>query len=408
MIPLVSLRWSRTLYLLPVLTLASIIVSVLSVDVASSYSGARLAAAYRGLVLVSPLLAAFTAWHSADLQRYLAIRNSVRHRTTALANALWPLFASAVIALMIAVSMASARGALSSWSARWMATTTLAALIASGCVGILCGQILPRPIAIPTAGIALFLWHTIPTSTSPSWLRYLNASFVTCCTPEQQVADLAHLGSTSAAAVWISGSLILLLTQLSKRSMAIAAIGVVMLGLLVGRALVGPEPSPLTVEARKDQPICEQTDLTVCVWPENSSRLTTAVALVSDVRRRLSTAGVETPHLYSESPIEPPGAIRIEVADRGTETDQRFSIAIGLLPDISACSNGDGSSNAGHQAYDDLLGWLSLQAGLTLQEISARIPEDVANDVAQVSEGDLQMQQEWYTERRTVLAAACG
>ncbi|MET7376921.1 DUF7224 domain-containing protein [Micromonospora arida] len=376
-------------------------------DEADGYAVSRAAAACRCLLLVSPLLAAWTAWRSHDLRAFLETRRSVRRRSTALLRMLWPLPLAPVIALL---AMLALLAGVAPWdpAVRWMSITAVAALLSSFVLGAAAGQALPRAIAVPSVAVGLFLWHAVPSGIPPYWLRYANASFVTCCTTEQQVSDLVYRASIAVAAVWSVGCLALLALRLTGRLLLMACGVVVAAGLAGGQLLVGPHPPALAVQERAERPVCAQAENTVCVWPENASQLAAEAALIREVQKDLENAGVNMPRVYSESPLYPAGALRIEIASSSAKADRIFTIALSLLPNPEYCTAGGPDAGAIHSTYNEVLYWLSRKSGMTASEVESRLGPAQSPELAATLSRDDDFQRSWYLDKRQLLAAKCS
>ncbi|MEU8071826.1 hypothetical protein AB0B20_18930 [Micromonospora sp. NPDC049151] len=406
---MVSLRWSRGLFALPVLMISAVVVAYTTASSAvDDYPLPRVAAAHRSLVLLSPLLAAWTADRSHALRGFLRAHEPVRRRPAALFLALWPLFAAAALAQLVALGAAR----VVPWDpqAVGMTVTTLVALLASFVLGAAAGQAFPRVIALSAPAVALFLWHVVPAGVSPYWLRYANSTFVTCCTPEQQLSTLVYRASIGVAAVWALGVLILLATRLKGRPFSLGLGVVVAVGVAAGSALVESPAGALTVQVRAEQPVCATEKITVCVWPEHADQLPAEVRLFTAVRASLEKAGLNMPDAYSESPLHPTGALRIEAASYATDADRRFTVATALLPDPQRCVVGSAEDAKVHGVYNGALRWLSRKSGMTEAEIQSRLGPIDPSDSTMSSVFALppDEQRQWYLKQRALLDAKCG
>lgn len=408
MSPYVALRWSSAVWSVPVLFLLGVFVGLSNADPDGVYPVSAYAAASRATILVGPLLACLVAARTATLLGYLRSRTGDRSPLVALGTALWPLLVLGPLA-GVASMVSCVRELPRDPQTLAVLGTVLLALVGCALVGAAASAVLPVVAAVPLVGLGTYAWLTLPATGANVELRNLNASFVGCCTLDQQPAAAMLLGSSVLLLVLVTGLGLVLLAGRPRLVSGVLTLVALTCAGTAGHLAVTQAPGTPTLMAvteRHDPTRCgTEQHVTVCVWPEHRSGLPEALRVTADVVGRLRAAGLDVPARYSERLQQ--GYSRTSVASGASATDLRISLVVGLLPNPQDCRRTPKLD--AYAVGDQTFAWLALRAGVIRGQLTDRIdPAAVAPVVrlmaARSPDGELR----WYLANRRALEAACG
>ncbi|MFV2117755.1 hypothetical protein ACE14D_04630 [Streptomyces sp. Act-28] len=225
-------------------------------------------AAY-GVAVIAPAVAGAAAWEAGRHRLVGALRTtSARHPVQRLFRATAPVLLMHL--LLVAATLVMARRAVGVWpgDSGWLAAAHLVVLPLGWLViGWSLGEILPRSVAAPVAGIGCWTWLSVPQSTANAWLRHLGG-FVPETSPVTDVRE-----SAVYTVPWLVVACLALACRLlvrPRRRVLGAAVGalVVVGAFVAGRLLVAdwgyyPPTSPRDVAMS-----CTGEAPRVCVPPE--------------------------------------------------------------------------------------------------------------------------------------------
>ncbi|URM89666.1 hypothetical protein LUW75_06285 [Streptomyces sp. MRC013] len=225
-------------------------------------------AAY-GVVVIAPVLAGAAAWESGRHRLMGAVRNTgARRPVRRLLRAAAP--ALLLHLLLVTGVLVMARGAVGVWpgGSGWLAAAHLVVLPLGWLViGWSLGEVLPRSVAAPVAGIGCWTWLAVPHATGNAWVRHLGG-FIDGTSSVTDVREPAVY-----AVPWLVVACLALACRLPvrprRRAWAVAVGGLVAVGALAaGRLLVADWGHHRPTSPRSVAPSCTGEAPRVCVPPE--------------------------------------------------------------------------------------------------------------------------------------------
>lgn len=384
-----SLRWSHAWILQPVIVAACYMVVASQIQFFDEYSVMRLSQTLYGLSLVGPLMGGWGAWHAGTIAAHTRGRSWRRSDLSALIRMLLPGFiVSVAVFALTAAYLAGA--AFSAWTGILVLLSVLA-LLTSTAVGVAVGYVLPKAVAAPVVMVALFMFYAFPLATDMGWLRGSNTASVlaSCCTTEQQPSASSLYASALLSVASIVGAGLAILVSRRSGLASVATMLVAVVGGLVVAGTISSGGQVNGLAARETDPVCRESGpRTVCLWPEHEQDMDTILRVSDDVDARLTPFAVRVPVTLSESPLQPEGAVNVQVPSILDTAGQRFAIALSTVGAMR-CS----------MPAEELLAWTATQAGLTADQVATRMGQ-VPSSVGRVLEQDTEAQRDWVRDER--------
>lgn len=187
-----------------------------------------------------PVIAAFAAWRSRQVEVYLADKALVRSRPAAFARLLWPI---PVVGLLLFVVLLTVTMARNGNGVEWVLLLPVLLVIpAHVCLAVVFGRGVPAVVSVPVVALASWTWFSwAPASTGWLWWwRHLTAVPTGCCAGSTVPSVTSQAGAVGVALIWIIASVLALRWQRSARpASSTIAVGLVGLaGLLPGFAWI--------------------------------------------------------------------------------------------------------------------------------------------------------------------------
>lgn len=274
-------------------------------------------------------------------------------RVAALASLSWVLLVE-IIALIIVLAKAGPGGAISDWFP-FLAVLAVLQAAAASLVGSAVGASTSHPVVPPILALSLCAWLYL-LSYAPGRLSALSTvngtSYASLVIEPEHAVVLGHLTLLLAA---LGGGLAALSSRPVWRAVAavlsisLAIAGATQLSRSTGQgAQYLPQPTP----------ICAQTaQVSLCVWPQYQSELTTALATLDTLAGALAPFTTH-PRSFRQSGLEQPSDA-LEFSSVSAEpTLQREAAAVALLPSARCAS-----SEAASRAEIDLVRWALARVG---------------------------------------------
>ncbi|MFE1013764.1 hypothetical protein ACFW4M_21010 [Streptomyces sp. NPDC058794] len=415
----------------PVL-LCIVILYVFSDDVSADLDGywtAATAKAASALMFISPVTAACAAWEAGRLRRAkIGSGTPTRTAWSVAGAALLPVLLLGLLAL--AVALAGVRMQMTSppgWPDTWIIASSIAVLCAHVLVGYAVGMWLPAVAAVPVVLVGDYLWNVYPPALQPLWLRHLTQPAHGCCMNTTS-ADMAGIAGPALVAVGLAGLAVAAAAACRHTprlgtlpayalSTGTALALTVAAATTAGSVTLVDSLGPDATRARTASDLrCADSTPQVCLWPEHAPRLAETARTVSVAVDGLQEVGVPAPESVTEDGRRPSTEHwTITVRQDARFTDQ--DILAGLVVDLTMLLvNGQSDGNradcpqdparAAQQAFEseaELYSWLSVHAGMSLEQARLRYGPQTWAPVSRVLKGSLNSQKKWY---RTTLAQA--
>ncbi|PHP53127.1 hypothetical protein BW737_004695 [Actinomyces ruminis] len=198
-----------------------------------------------------------------------------------------------------------------------------------------------------------------------------------------------------------------------RRTRVAVTAGCAVCVLGAGLVLTGP---PLTVErAIPEHPVCTDTQLRLCVWPEDAARLPALATLAERASAQADALGLELPEHVSAYGLEPGASSFIIESDSvWFAADDLAGIIVGSAVSVDCLpTDADPGVEDFYRAFGELQGLLELR----LQAADSR-PAGMGDtraidhaEIARIAKSDAATQDAWMQERldtmRDIAAEQC-
>ncbi|MET0820258.1 MAG: hypothetical protein ABWY58_04790 [Aeromicrobium sp.] len=376
----------------------------------SGYAVGDLAAASYQLSLVGPLVAAYTAFRFSGFERFVRSLVPVRLGTVVVLRAWWPVVLGAPMSSVLALVLAA--GAVPRDAVSWQIVgLVFATVLACACLGLGLARALPVALAVPAAAAIAYWWLVFPGAGDGVLLRNLNAGFVVCCT-SATVPSPAMLGGSAVVAVVVTlgvmGLWLFPAWPSVGRPAAAAALVVVCAAAFVGGSVLvessSTGPTFQAIERRTTAKACsDRSDVAVCVWPENASRVGTVARQVVAVNTRFERAGFDRITAVEEDPgPRSIGTVEFSVHRWMSTADVKYSVVAGYTRAHLACRTGDVDAEPSPLEVTAA----GLVGGVPRAELTRRFGADTVAEASRAV-GSIAAARTWY-ERELVADGSCG
>ncbi len=330
---------------------------------ARGYGLAAATTAGSAIVLLAPLAMVLAAiagsrWEHAGWRA----RHAARRSMAVITDVLWPLAATATLALFTVLALAGSglSGAVA------VGPYLAALLVGMMLLGFGLGVRLPLRLAAPLSVVGGYAFFAFPLVVEPTWLRQVTGVWWGCCSISQTLDPRAAVSVVAVGLGLAGAGFVLAGRGRVWASLAMAAAGIALGALVVGKS--GPDPSVV----RTGDMACEgeQGSGQVCVWPEHQGALD---ALAAESPRAVSAAralSMTVPLSFSENAAEHLGYFTLQPGAPTEMTTYAFVMA--LLPDFDdACqARVEALPSADpYDAVDAARAQLASELGLTRSEI---------------------------------------
>lgn len=337
-------RRTGAAWFLPTIFLVTLVGALTELEWMSHYFvGDVVDASFYSTILVSPLAAVYAAFRTSGFADAARGLRPVRPAFGIAASTWWPLLIGVPVAFALGL-MASIRNAphdLKGWA---LLLVLMGAVTTAMVVGVVVGQLLPVVIAVPTAFAVTYGWQLLPAAIGSPLLSQVDGTFNGCCSNEMTPTWTSMGASVTLQLVLLLGlAVILTLVMHGRRWMAMATIPLITLIALTASFGVAQSSSrPLTLTptaARTTTQVCEEADgLTVCVWPENESRLGDTMRMATELNGAMRVARLPEVRQLSEGDAH--NAVSFNAAAYLAPEDRHLSVASGYAFHVHKCLTG--------------------------------------------------------------------
>lgn len=317
-------------------------------------------------LLLPAALGGWCAWQGWR-QKRLGIRRlpAVRSTMTVLTDWYLPALVTCVVAPLAAVAwMAPQLVGRPRPAELLLVPVAVAALMMWSASGALLGRLLPLPLALALGVLVPFLGVGFPEAQASFTYRHVLALHSSCCLIDQQaswrvlVGSALFYGATAAALLWA------LLRASWLRLSAALLLSLVVFHLAA--AIVRPVDNPDGVEPRPANLVCVTGEPTVCLWPEELSRLGTIQQSAAQVRGSLARLGIDTPSVVSSDPTHDWDYV---AGLSATSDDQRRLILITGLVAVPMPACAATQPWYAPEAFADMIAWVWLRSGFPQEAV---------------------------------------
>jgi hypothetical protein len=335
-------------------------------------------------------------WDLAPAQRWIRIA----------ADALMPVLALAVAAQTVGLLAAAVElGTLPDGTGVPTLLSGAAVVLSYAVIGFGVGSVTPRIVGAPVMLLGVYLWMTLPASSTIMWLRHLTGMQITSSTVTDSVDTTAF-----TAPVLLCGSLaaglVLVLSGPGHRILrGSTAVCCVLAGSLTSHQLVvdwGPDAPTVP---RAEAPVCAGWQPEICVPREYASEIPRIHRTAADVLTRLEAVGLGRPvtlALVSRNSYVGVSAWRFDPHPGQDEADLRRAVAwseIGSFPDCRPYDEGYTGNDKTIRA------WLLLVAGIDEERAATSVDAARVEEAARVRRFSPETQVEWFHATVTALRA---
>ncbi|TLQ44681.1 DUF7224 domain-containing protein [Streptomyces marianii] len=270
MITWANLRSSAALWLaLPALFYAGLYIDDVTYTAPSRYGVESGELAAYGMAIIAPAVAGAAAWEAGRHRLLGALRIvGARRLPHQLFRAVTPVLILHL--LLIVGALVMARRAVGVWpgDAGWLAVAHLVVLpLGWMIIGWCLGEVLPRSIAAPIAGIGCWAWLSVPHTLATAWVRHLGGFIDGTSTVTDVRLPAAY--AVPWAVVAGMGLALWLFVHMRRRAWG-AAVGVLVLAItfVTGRIMVADWGYQRPTSPRSVAMTCVGDAPRVCVPPE--------------------------------------------------------------------------------------------------------------------------------------------
>ncbi len=403
---LYQFRRSVVLWTLPLAVALAALSTRATTPFLPTYWLAASAQASSSVIVLAPLCAAAAAWQawrfrSSGITDWAPVRGPfVVLLQWAVIPALLVTVAGLVTGLLVvAPAVAGTPGEL---DLRFFAVT-ITVVLAFTVLGYAVGGRLRPMFAVPGLLVGVLLWLVYPAALDTFWIRHITGNFYqACCSLDETVPSSAVVAPVLVAAAIGAAALIALVARRWWLGAPVA--GVIIAAAIItahtGVKDLGPNP----VENRAATgPCAQKSGIAVCGWPEHARALPIAAQHLLPAVENLTTVGFTRPKRLVEWRPADGSSWQFTTSADATRQDVVASLASGLLPDTPRCA--ERGPWPGGSVAPVVAAWLTLKAGLTTEEVTARFGPDAGPAAAAVATHPPDKQRDWYQRNLKALTS---
>ncbi|MEU4802298.1 hypothetical protein [Actinosynnema sp. NPDC023587] len=353
-------------------------------------------------VLLVPLTAAIAAW---DTSRWRRTSSALPARTFPRSPATWAMI-NCIPALLagfagwgaaFALMAAGTRGSGGPyWSVVLLGPLTF---VAGTLVGAVAGRLLPRHLAAPLVAVLVWLSLAFGSSSTDPVLARLSAVDRACCDVTTQPLAETVTGQWLWIAALVLSAAAVLAWPSVIRSAPLGVLGAT--AAVFGVSLIVGTGGQLTVPRTPTAEACGTRDgVTVCMWPEHGSDVTTWLDAVGTYRALFADLGA-SPALYLESGLRPGADVaRVGAVRPGMGKDDLvLTLARQHMPSPPECARTETGSGPFPAATSRVLvdAWLTHRVRPDTPP-AALVPVDRAAQFTRLVESPVERQRQWYAD----------
>ncbi len=340
-----------------------------------------------GLFLIATVAAGCAAWDTSRLRRggltgWVPVRSPLRLLSASSLPALCLGMIGVATALL--TTLPQTMGA-PGWLDVRPLTVVVVAVAGHTLLGTALGWLLPVYVSMPSVLVGTYLWHVYPAAMEPLWLRHLVGYGWEYCCPVWAVPDNRLFWASLLVPLGLGGGALLLLAfrwVLLRSLLAVVTAGAAI--MVAAEVATGLDVDPTV--PRTGAMVCEESEPTVCVWPENVALLAPVAAEATRVADDLRALGVAVPDRLAERAADTSADDWFFQASRDAEPEQlRRVIVLGLVPQVPECAETAGGLPEGTvRAQEVAWAWLWSATGGDPSDFP--YPDDVGHRTRVVEE----------------------